>query len=184
LKKIEKIGFNNTVKALVKKLETFKKVEPSSADACHVNYRTRTEQKPQVETLPVDRSKNQNKTLSFEASVENFRQLVLENSPLSFLAQRIGVAEKEGSAALAVDELHKKLGYWNTYQFKAYEPKIAVFRAKEQPPGYYQDSFYGWEKIAKGNLEICDIPTFHVEVVESKVTAQSLKVCLEKAVDQ
>ncbi len=172
LQKANKIGFQAIIKELLKKLERF------PTNGYNFNLQVTAKQSEVVLNNTQDFS---GKKLSLENWIESFRQFVLENSPLSYEAQRMNVKEEAMSISLAIEKLqHKHNQIFDNYQCRVYKGKIAVFRATEQAPGYYRESKFGWSKIALGGLEIHDVPGFHVGILESPVLAEKLRVCLQK----
>jgi thioesterase domain-containing protein len=67
---------------------------------------------------------------------------------------------------------------------EVYDGQIALFRAEEDPPGYYIDPYLGWNAIAKRGVEVYKIPGDHISLVKSEVLANKLKVCIDRAIDR
>ncbi|MGH9367918.1 MAG: non-ribosomal peptide synthetase [Thermoanaerobaculia bacterium] len=68
---------------------------------------------------------------------------------------------------------------------QAYPGKIALFRARRQPPEYALDRTLGWGAFAAGGVEVHKVPGFHGEVVEepqAAILAEGLRECLDRAV--
>jgi thioesterase domain-containing protein len=57
-----------------------------------------------------------------------------------------------------------------TYRPQTYAGVIALFRADQQPRGFYKDATLGWGDLAEGGLEIHEVPGMHgTLVVEPRV---------------
>jgi amino acid adenylation domain-containing protein len=174
LQKSSEVGVQSIAKELLKRLKRFNED----------NFNSQVIIKQSEIALNNTHQPSSNRKLSLEVWIENFRQLIIKNSPLSYAAQRMNVTDSEGSVSLTLEQLHQKQEEARSaYQANSYKGKIAVFKATEQPPGYYNDPQFGWGEIAKGGLEIYDVPGFHVGVVESPILAEKLRICLDKASD-
>jgi thioesterase domain-containing protein/acyl carrier protein len=53
-----------------------------------------------------------------------------------------------------------------SYDPKPYDGKISLFRAHEQPAGVVPDRALGWGSLAKGGIEIYDVPGGHETLIE------------------
>ncbi|BAZ34002.1 amino acid adenylation (plasmid) [Cylindrospermum sp. NIES-4074] len=72
------------------------------------------------------------------------------------------------------------------YSLKVYEGKVTLFRAIDhpQPQGWYIDPKKGWGELARGGLEIHDVPGNHDSMFRQphvQILAEKLQTCLEKA---
>jgi thioesterase domain-containing protein len=70
------------------------------------------------------------------------------------------------------------------YQPLAYEGKITLFRATEQPVGIYEDRYLGWGPMVSGGIEVHDIPGHHGAIIfdpRAKRLATDLENALQKA---
>lgn len=67
------------------------------------------------------------------------------------------------------------------YVVQVYPGRVIYFRASERPPGVYNDPEVGWSGMAKGGLEIYEIPGNHTSIVQSPVLGERLRACLVKA---
>jgi thioesterase domain-containing protein len=118
----------------------------------------------------------------FEHWVHKLNMWIIERSQLSYLAPQAEVHGLGGTLADAVKKLEAvHLQARLNYIHHPYHGLITVFRAKEQPPGFYRDPQFGWGSIAAGGLEIYDIPGYHTDVVQSPVLAEKMKICIDKA---
>ena len=71
----------------------------------------------------------------------------------------------------------------NSYIHKPYSGRVILFRAKEQPPGFYQDPKLGWGRLVLGRLDVHEIPGLHWTIVREpnvQVLAEKLRACLDK----
>lgn len=77
-------------------------------------------------------------------------------------------------ALQAVHEANIKAA--NSYVHKPYPSRMLLFRAREQPLGYYQDPQMDWGRLSLGGLEIHEVPGLHWTIVQ--VLAEKLRACL------
>ncbi|MCM3874356.1 MAG: HAD-IIIC family phosphatase [Pyrinomonadaceae bacterium] len=71
-----------------------------------------------------------------------------------------------------------------SYKPKPYGGRLTLFRAASQPPGVVRDNSLGWHGMARGSLEIHEVPGFHGAVTVdpyAKVLAEKLAPCLRVA---
>jgi aspartate racemase len=69
------------------------------------------------------------------------------------------------------------------YRPKVYSGKVALFLAETQPPGE-SDATLGWGSIARGGLDIYEVPGAHASMIVEphvEVLAEKLRKCLEIA---
>jgi hypothetical protein len=68
-----------------------------------------------------------------------------------------------------------------TYQPQLYGGRITIFRAATQPYGIAPDSNLGWSGMARGGLDVHEVPGFHGAVTvdpHAKFLAEKLRPCL------
>lgn len=71
---------------------------------------------------------------------------------------------------------------WLNYVLKSYAGRITLFRAAIQPLGAEPDSTLGWKSLAKGGLDIYEIPGAHVSIIAEphvQILAKQLTQCIE-----
>lgn len=120
-----------------------------------------------------------------ERWVHNLNMWLIERSRLSYLASQAEVHALGGTLADAfkkLEAIHLKAEL--NYVHQPYSGRITLFRAKEQPPGFYRDPKFGWRRIATGGLDIYDIPGYHADIVKSPILAEKMRVCIDKALSQ
>ena len=119
---------------------------------------------------------------SLEQLVHKLNMFIIKRSQLAYLAPQAEIYGSGGTLADTVKKLEAAhLKAWSSYVHKPYSGNITIFRAQEQPPGFYHDSQFGWGSIAKGDLEIHDMPGYHADIVKSSVIAEKLRTCIDKA---
>jgi acyl carrier protein len=119
---------------------------------------------------------------ALEGLIEKLHLWVLQHSPMAFHSPSVVMTESPGVMTLNIrklEEVHHQARI--QYRPKAYFGHIAIFRANEQPPGFYLDPKFGWGQIAMGELSILSVPGHHSSITESLVLAMKLKTCLDKA---
>jgi amino acid adenylation domain-containing protein len=70
------------------------------------------------------------------------------------------------------------------YRPRPYEGKVTLFRAHRQAPGVAEDPTLGWGSIARGGVEIVDMPGYHAAMISYPrvhVLVPELKRCIERA---
>jgi thioesterase domain-containing protein/acyl carrier protein len=70
------------------------------------------------------------------------------------------------------------------YQPTSYPGRVTLFRASKQPTGVYSDPELGWTRIARGGVEIFEVPGHHGAIAyEPRIglLARELARCLEEA---
>jgi thioesterase domain-containing protein len=67
------------------------------------------------------------------------------------------------------------------YEPAPYAGKIVLFRALEQPRGVYQEPTMGWSGIARGGLQLVNIPANHNNIIEQPLLGQQLRIVLQQA---
>jgi thioesterase domain-containing protein/acyl carrier protein len=116
-----------------------------------------------------------------EGWVNKLHLFVLQHSPLAFHAPNIAMPESQGVMVFNLKRLEEAQHQARIqYQPSPYSGCITIFRAMEQPPGFYHDRNFGWSEIAKGGLEIYDVPGHHSSITQSSVLAKKLKDCLDR----
>ena len=121
---------------------------------------------------------NQN---AFERWVHNLNMWIIERSQLSYLAPQAAVHGLGGTLADAVQTLeaiHLKAEL--NYVPQPYSGRITLFRANEQPPGFYRDPHFGWGSIASNGLDIYEMPGYHADIVKSPLLAEKMRECIDK----
>jgi pimeloyl-ACP methyl ester carboxylesterase len=110
---------------------------------------------------------------------------VLKYSPwamLSVKSQLQGVSGSLPETMEIIEGVYKKAH--KNYVLKPYPGRVTLFRASEQPPGFYLDAQYGWGPLALEGVDVHTIPeTQHVSIVRSIKTANRLKVCMAQKFD-
>jgi thioesterase domain-containing protein/acyl carrier protein/NRPS condensation-like uncharacterized protein len=116
----------------------------------------------------------------FEGWVDKLHLFVLQHSPMAFHAPSLAMPESQGIMFFNLRRLEKAHHQARIqYKPRPYTGCITIFRATEQPPGFYRDRNFGWSEIAKGGLEIYDVPGHHSSITQSNILAQKLKDCLD-----
>ena len=94
-------------------------------------------------------------------STRNSRKII-KRRVLKSLGRRLPEALRETQNAIIVAS--------RTYRPQPYPGVISLFRADEQPRGFYKDATLGWGDLAEGGLEIHEVPGMHgTLVVEPRV---------------
>lgn len=117
-----------------------------------------------------------------ERCIDNLSMFVLEFSPWAFLAPEAELQSIGGSlhhTLKKIEEAHSKAH--EEYVPKPYPGRITLFKASEQPPGFYTDPQLGWGSIAAEGVEIYHVPGHHSSIIKSPVLAKKLRDCLVKA---
>ncbi len=64
------------------------------------------------------------------------------------------------------------------YRPEPYEGPVTLFRAQHQPAEYALDATLGWEALARGGVEVHEVPGYHGEIVQepqASVLAEQLR---------
>lgn len=118
-----------------------------------------------------------------EQRLAQISKYILQRSSWAFLTPSTQLDEMDDviSANLRnLEEIYSKVQ--KTYIPQPYSGKITVFKAGEIPPGHQVDSKLGWCSIAK-DVEVFNIPGHHTSIMASKLLAEKLRLCIEKAVN-
>jgi hypothetical protein len=71
------------------------------------------------------------------------------------------------------------------YVAKPYPGRITLFRATQPPLGAASDPYLGWDKVARGGVEIHDVPGSHsqnlIREPKLQVVIDKLQACLSAA---
>jgi thioesterase domain-containing protein/acyl carrier protein/NRPS condensation-like uncharacterized protein len=118
-----------------------------------------------------------------EQRLAQISKYILQRSSWAFLTPSTQLDEMDDVISTNLrnlEEIYSKVQ--KTYNPQPYSGKITVFKAGEIPPGHQVDSKLGWSSIAK-DVEVFNIPGNHISIMASKVLAEKLKLCIQKAVD-
>ena len=119
-----------------------------------------------------------------EQRLAQISKYILQRSSWAFLTPSTQLDEMDDVISTNLrnlEEIYSKVQ--KTYNPQPYSGKITVFKAGETPPGHRVDSKLGWSSIAKGGVEVFEIPGNHTSIMASKLLAEKLKLCIEKAID-
>lgn len=115
---------------------------------------------------------------STEYWMERFSEYVLHHSSWSFLPKHL-LKDIGGSLSETIKEMEEAYSKIQAaYRPSVYPGKIVLFRASESPPGYHLDPLLGWRELAQDGVEVHIIPGNHTSIVESKVLAKKLELCM------
>jgi amino acid adenylation domain-containing protein len=70
------------------------------------------------------------------------------------------------------------------YRPRPYDGPLTLFRAQHQPAEYALDGTLGWGALARGGIDVHQVPGYHGEIVQepqASVLAEQLRQCLERA---
>jgi aspartate racemase len=73
----------------------------------------------------------------------------------------------------------------SNYVPQAYPGRVTLFQAMDEivGVGYYRDPLLGWEELAVGGLEIQEVPSTHLGMLQEphvQVLAEKLKACIDR----
>ena len=119
--------------------------------------------------------------------MDRISQSILEHSPWKRVLNPLWGIDLTDGSNIAENLKQQRDAYKEIInQSGSYEPyqgKITLFRALEEAPGYYTDTYLGWDAIAKQGVEVHRVPGHHLSIVESKVLADKLKICIDQAIE-
>lgn len=118
-----------------------------------------------------------------EQKLAQISKYILQRSSWAFLTPSTQLEEMDDVISTnlrSLEEIYSKVQ--KTYNAQPYAGKITVFKAGETPPGHRVDAKLGWSRIAQTGVEVYEIPGNHTSIMASKLLAEKLKICIEKAV--
>lgn len=118
-----------------------------------------------------------------EQKLAQISKYILQRSSWAFLTPSTQLEEMDDVISTNLrnlEEIYSKVQ--KAYNAQPYSGKITVFKAGETPPGHRVDAKLGWSSIARDGVEVFNIPGNHTSIMASKLLAEKLKLCIEKAV--
>lgn len=121
---------------------------------------------------------------SFEKLLNRFSRYVLHHSPWASFSPSTQLKYMNDGISVTIKSLEEHYSkVQRTYVPRPYPGKIILFKAAEFPPGMQIDPHLGWLDIAKGGLEIHQIPGHHTSIMETKLLAKILRSQIQKATE-
>lgn len=138
-----------------------------------------------VKQMTDDTQRNSVKIKSFEHWIDDLNNSLLKRTPWVGLVSKNQLPGISGSLPETLQIVQQaNIKASKRYVFKVYPGRITLFRASEQPPGYYNDPQRGFGGLAAEGLELHEVPGLHWTIVREphvRVLAEKLRDCLAKA---
>ncbi|MGL5925957.1 condensation domain-containing protein [Chroococcidiopsis sp.] len=118
-----------------------------------------------------------------EQKLAQISKYILQRSSWAFLTPSTQLEEMDDVISTNLKNLEEIYSKGQeTYNPQPYSGRITVFKAGETPPGHQVDTQLGWGSIAQAGVEVFEIPGNHTSIMETKLLAEKLRLCIEKAV--